>query len=359
MDSKFKQVFLELLRCGMEDIRPNSQLFTGLTPQDWNEVFRTVGKQTVIGVCFQAVRKLPPGFRPPQAILLPWMGQSLYIEAQSHKMLQVWQELQRRFTEAGIHPLLMKGLAVASCYARPASRQAGDIDLFVPEKYQEALRLVHQWNCETQHLPQHDSFDYQGIHIEMHPELISVPFKPRTGCRPVAVYWNDTELPTPDVHSTCLLLLSHAAKHFLVRGVGYRHLCDWAVFLQRFHSEIDTDLVLRETRRMGMYRFAVEFTAVAHRELHLSFPGLEKWLKDSREKYVRILIDSLETSGDIAMVNRTIGTLSLSQKIKFVKKAMARKPFWPQLFWKELYINVYPSMKRRFIRCTMFWKRKS
>lgn len=359
MDSKFKQVFLELLRCGMEDIRPNSQLFTGLTPQDWNEVFRIVGKQTVIGVCFQAVRKLPPGFRPPQSILLPWMGQSLYIEAQSHKMLQVWQELQHRFTEAGIHPLLMKGLAVASCYARPASRQAGDIDLFVPEKYQEALRLVHQWNCGTQHLPQHDSFDYQGIHIEMHPELISLPFKPRTGCRPTAVYWNDTELPTPDVHSTCLLLLSHAAKHFIKGGIGYRHLCDWAVFLQRSHSEIDTDLMLREARHMGMYRFAVEFTAAAHRELHLSFPGLEKWLKDSREKYVNLLIERMEESGDIATASVAISSMNFWQKIYFLRKVIERQSFWPQLFWRAWSKIVYVGIKKRMIRCTMFWKRKS
>lgn len=359
MDSKLKQVFLELLRCGINDSQPDTRLFTGLTLQDWTELYQMVSKQTVIGVCFQTVRKLPPDFRPPQAILLPWMGQNLYIEAQSHKMLQVWQELQHRFAEAGIHPLLMKGLAVATCYARPASRQAGDIDFFVPERYQEALRLVHQWNCETHHLPQHDSFDYQGIHIEMHPELISVPFKPRTGCRPAAVYWNDTELPTPDVHSTCLLLLSHAAKHFIKRGIGYRHLCDWAVFLQRFHSEIDTDLVLREARHMGMYRFVVEFTEAAHRELHLSFSGMEKWLKDSQGKYVQLLIERLEESGDIATANAAISSMNFLQRMYFLKKVIERKSFWPQLFWRTCSKIIYTGIKKRMIRCTMFWKRKS
>ena len=359
MNSKLNPIFLELLRCGIWDHPFNTQLADGLTPQDWNALYQTATKQTVIGVCFQAIRKLPIESRPPQAILFSWMGQSLYIEAQSRKMLQVWQELQQRFTTAGIHPLLMKGLSVAACYAHPFSRQAGDIDLFVPDKFQKALQLVQQWKCEIHHSPRHDSFDYLGIHIEMHPEVISVPFKLQTGCTPTNIYLNNTELQIPDVNTTSLLLLSHAAKHFLIRGIGYRHLCDWAAFLQRFHQEIDTDLVLHEAQQMGMYRFAVEFTEAAHRELHLSFPGLERWITDSQEKYVKILIEHLETSGDIATANISIFSMNFIQKVHFVIKTIPRRAFWPRLFWKELYKNIYPEMRRRFIRCIKFWKRKN
>ena len=124
-------------------------------------------------------------------------------------------------------------------------------------------------------------------------------------------------------------------------------------------STESTDLVLREARHMGMYRFVVEFTEAAHRELHLSFWGMEKWLKDSQGKYAQLLIERLEESGDIATANAAISSMNFLQRMYFLKKVIERKSFWPQLFWRTCSKIIYTGIKKRMIRCTMFWKRKS
>lgn len=348
MEESIKEAFLELLRSGLWGHEPDFRCLEGLGEADWQQIFRMAGKQTVIGVCIQAVFRLPEADRPPQAVLWKWIGQNLYVEARSRKMLEVWREIDALFVREGIQPILMKGLSVGCCYAKPLSRQAGDIDLFIPEGFDKALELVRRWGCPIDHKTHHDSFDYQGVHIELHPRMVVTSNRVGMECMAMVETLDGVTLRVPDAQMGSLLLLSHAARHFLIGGIGYRYLCDWAAYLNHYHAYIDTDRVCHELRKMGLAHFVADFTEVAHRELGLSFDGIDRWRKGAREKYVRRMSAELTAHGDFGAVNfkKTTGR-GTKDRLQLVWSIVRRRHYWPRMFWKKFPLFLYSRIKVR------------
>lgn len=346
MEESTRKAFLELLRSGLWGYEPDSNCFEGLSEEDWREIFRMAGKQTVIGVCIQAVFRLPVACRPPQVVLWKWIGQNLYVEAKNRKMLQVWKEIDSLFVCEGIQPVLMKGFSVGYCYAKPLSRQAGDIDIFIPENFDKALELVRKWGYLIDHKTHHDCFDYKGIHIEMHPRMVIASGQVNMECMPMFETLDGVTLRVPDAHMGSLLLLSHAARHFLIGGIGYRYLCDWAAYLNYYHAYMDTEKVLHEIRKMGLSHFVAEFTEVAHRELGISFDGMDRWREGAKEKYVHRLSEELMEYGDFGAVNfKKTTDRGITDRLQMVWSIVRRKHYWPRLFWKKFPVFIYSRIK--------------
>ena len=334
---RIEKAFLELVKCGIWGNQPDSSLFEQCTQCDWIEIYKMAGKQTVLGICLQSILKLPETDRPQATLLLQWVGASRYIEANMLKKLAVWKELDQQWTEAGYRPVVFKGLSVAQWYANPMSRQFSDIDVYIPERFKELIKTLKSSGIECKHKPQHETIEYKGVSIEIHPSIINVPCKPKIKSEIIEERINDEMvIRIPDLNTYSLILLSHAGGHFLVPGIGYRFLCDWAVFLKKNHANIDTDLVLREVKRMGMQRFAAEFTRLAEVKLGLHFDGIEKWTEGWDETYTRKLSRSLFTNGDFGAVNfkQKKKQNPIKESWDTYKNLKACKYYWPKLYWK-------------------------
>ena len=330
--------FLELMRSGIWGVAPNTALFEDLTEFDWLEIYMIAGKQTVLGICLKPIMELPDRLKPPTKLLLQWVGLNRYIEATNYKMLQTWKELNAMFMAAGITPVLFKGISVAKWYARPMSRQSSDIDIFIPEKFEEAIRLVKGAGLKCKHKPQHDSIVYKGIMVEIHPRIINSPFQPQLNMSlHEDVATNGVEIRVPDVNTYSLMLLSHAAGHFIIPGIGYRFLCDWAVYLKHNHEKINREYVFTEARRMGMQRFVIEFTKLAEVHLGLNFDGLSQWTNGSNVKYLWNLSDELFEQGDFGAVNFQKNYQGSRLKLGWhiLKSLFASRYYWPRLFWRR------------------------
>lgn len=334
---KNEDAFLELLRCGIWGKTPEPEFFKDLTQFDWLEIYMIAGKQTVLGICLKSIMDLPNNMRPPTKLLLQWIGINRFIEAENYKKIQVWKELNARFEAVGIAPVVLKGMSVAKWYAHPMSRQSSDIDIFIPEKFDECISILNNWGIACKHKQQHDTIVYKGVTIEIHPEIITTPYKPKMKFTIVNETVGDMSLRVPDANTNSILLLSHAAGHFLIPGIGYRFLCDWAVFLKNNHEKIDCELVLKEAGRMGMKRFVTEFSELARVELGLDFPGLEKWTEGSKKKYLIRLSEELFEQGDFGAVN--FQKDFNGNKFRFAwhifKSLLLSRYYWPKLFWKR------------------------
>jgi hypothetical protein len=71
----------------------------------------------------------------------------------------------------------------------------------------------------------------------------------------------------PDDFHHGLVLLVHTALHLTNTGIGLRHLCDWAVFVNRVD---DFEMVFKEKlQRCGLWRFAQLLTQLSVKYLHL------------------------------------------------------------------------------------------
>ena len=70
--------FLELLKCGLWGMVPDTNLFSGKV--DWTGIYDMAERQTVVGVCFDGVLLLPKEYLPKMDIVMEWVGQVNIIE---------------------------------------------------------------------------------------------------------------------------------------------------------------------------------------------------------------------------------------------------------------------------------------
>ena len=343
-NNKNECAFLELMRCGLWGTNPDISFFTGLTQSDWLDIYKIAGKQTVLGICLKPVINLPDDVKPSSDLLLQWVGLCRFVEANNRHKLQVWQELNAKFTEAGYTPVVFKGFSVAKWYTNPLSRQFSDIDIYIPERFNELIQWLKSSGISNKHMRQHDVIEYKGVTVEIHSSIINVPFKPKLKyCIVKDSISNGDIIQVPDVNMYSLVLLSHAAGHFFIPGIGYRFLCDWATFLKHNHKKIDRELVFREIEGMGMSRFVTIFTKLAEIQLGLKFDGLDQWTQGANTKYLLKFSERLFEHGDFGAVKfrNHFNKDTFKYKWNAAKNLIACRYFWPKFFWRRIPLYLF------------------
>ena len=71
----------------------------------------------------------------------------------------------------------------------------------------------------------------------------------------------------PDKFHHGLIILLHTANHLTNEGVGLRHLCDWAVFVNNFSNEEFINTFEKPLKETGLWRFAQLLTACSIKHL--------------------------------------------------------------------------------------------
>ena len=181
-------------------------------------------------------------------------------------------EVHEALSKNGIPYVVIKGVASASYYNKPTLRMMGDIDILVsPENILKADAALKAIGFNTK-----DSFNGNQKHIaykrrdglvcELHRSINGIP-KNAVG-KQIERYFNDifdksVEYKTSngvcivpsDFHHGLVLLL-HTATHLTNEGVGLRHLCDWAVFVNSFSNDEFISLFEKPLKDVGLWRFA-------------------------------------------------------------------------------------------------------
>ena len=181
-------------------------------------------------------------------------------------------EVHRVLSANNIPYVVLKGVASASYYSEPMSRTMGDVDILVsPENIVKADKLLKSIGFVTT-----DDVDGDDMHIgykrndgvscELHRRINGVPQNEAGDT--VNQYLADIfdkaqEQKTsngscivPSAFHHGLVLLLHTASHLTHEGVGLRHLCDWAVFVNSFSSDEFVSTFEKPLKEMGLWRFA-------------------------------------------------------------------------------------------------------
>lgn len=241
------------------------QLSRQLSSKEWRDVYEQAGKQTVVGIVFDGVQKLPKEQWPPQAVLFEWIGQTEQIKQQNRKVNAVLKELALLFNANSIRYAVVKGQIVGSYYFDPQLRQAGDIDYYVEEQdFERARQLIEStWDVSFEETEGHHhvEFEYKGVFFEQHHTLIKLYDKEKNE------YWRGlmkepfdsmemegvtvSVLP-PTLHSLYIFL--HLYHHLLELGVGLRQFCDWAAILHKCNWNIDHAAIRKRLEILGMLK---------------------------------------------------------------------------------------------------------
>lgn len=79
-----QDAFFALLRAGLW---PELEKQVSLdVPVDWDEIYRLVSEQSVLGLVLAGIDSLPNDLRPPKVELLQWIGEIQLLEQQNKEM---------------------------------------------------------------------------------------------------------------------------------------------------------------------------------------------------------------------------------------------------------------------------------
>ena len=113
---------------------------------------------------------------------------------------------------------------------------------------------------------------------------------------PCTIQGSECLVPSPFHHG--LIMLLHTASHLINTGIGLRHLCDWAVFVDEFSDEEFKEMFEEKLKTIGMWRFAQILTQLSI--VYLGMPSKE-WCGSSEQKYLETLMCDIFKSGNFGI----------------------------------------------------------
>lgn len=280
---------------------------------DWSELIGLARQQTVSGLIAEAIPGLPENIQPDmkERMQLHSVVTRIY---QSHSMLnRKLAQVKDLFEGNGIRSVLFKGQGLALNYPNPLSRQCGDIDIYVGEKnFLKAMDILEPGGVhdvsEYSH-SKHFHIDTDGVHVELHriAEILPGVLKDRrfqkwtvsklleSDLRNVEI--GDTAVSLPPVDFDALYIMNHAWHHFINGGIGLRQICDWSLYLHRFHKDIDQDQLEQNLKRFGLTRAWQVMGSIAVQKLGL--PASECPLYDGKgDACVEKVMDMIFNEGN-------------------------------------------------------------
>lgn len=203
---------------------------------------------------------------------------------------------------------ILKGLAAASYYPKPQERSLGDIDFLIdPAQRAEIEQLLEEngyENRDTDHIC-HVAFRKESAHLEMHFAIPGIPdgkpgeivrdfMKAAMAHRTTATF-DQWRFPAPEDLHHGLIILLHMQSHMLCEGLGLRHICDWACYVQKTKGEPFWPHLLDLFRRIGLLTYAEAITKTCSLYFHIACP---KWAEQIDESLCHALMQDILTGGN-------------------------------------------------------------
>lgn len=278
---------------------------------DHRELLRDAALHSVAPLAFDGfgdTDSLPP------EILEAWQKYALLSYQGSAKSFADHAALHNELCEQSIPYCILKGVASASYYPKPDLRMMGDVDFYVAEEdiprtllYFKAQGFPKPTKCDH-----HYGLDKDGRELELHFALPGTP-KGEKG-KILAKYTQDllqkavevkdaygTYLLPSDFHHGLILIL-HMQQHVKAAGIGLRHLCDYAVFLDKFTDEEFKALFFPALKDLGLLFFAQVMARVAHRFLSLPYRA---WMGDGDTALEDRMIEEILAAGNFGQKDDT------------------------------------------------------
>ena len=291
------------------------------TVKEWSDLYEESIRQAITGVLLAGLERLPKEQRPPQELLLEWIGISEQIRQTNINLTAKCIELQKKLSEAGVRTSILKGQGIAKLYQIGGKkedvrcnladlRQSGDIDIYVDCGREEALSLVQGEGIRVKEWDfKHAQLDvWKDVAVEMHYRVEVVLNiwrntklqkwfqKHQDAVHGSRFKVQDGEMMTPTVEFNVFYILLHIYRHFLYEGVGMRQIMDYYMVLRAVHgSRLLVHDNVDAVSSFGMERFAKGLMWVMHETLAMPRAWM-LWEPDEKEG--RFILDEVMTGGN-------------------------------------------------------------
>ena len=261
------QSFLTLLRAGLWNREPESDCFP-LSPEVWQRVYKLACKQTVEGIVYDGILRLPEHYFPPKQLLLNWVVRVYSIEERNKQVNEIACDKYDFFKMHHMQAFLMKGQGVAICYENPLHRMCGDIDLSFQDKkdFNRACRLVKENKIVIAKQAGFSAcYTWKGVFIELHQFFLDIsnPFlshylhrlQQQENDNSIFFEMNGRQVLLPSPVLTHLSVNTHILRHLLSFGISIRQLCDSARVYCMYHNSIDRQSLKEIYSKLHIYRW--------------------------------------------------------------------------------------------------------
>lgn len=268
--------------------------FTPPPDTDWVAVFRESCTQAVHVPAFHNCHK----WGVPSAVrqrIKPILRAHMLRNARSHAL---HTELHGLLTAHGVSYCMLKGAVSAYYYPEPSLRCMGDVDFYIhPSDIRSvcALMTANGFEIHDRGHPHHMTAYRQKHTYELHFEMPGIPDGPAGEViRRYQATLCEESVPTETEQATFvrpsdfhhgLIMLLHMQQHLLNEGIGLRHLCDWAVFvdcLDRPESDAFARLFRDRLEAAGLWRFACLVSLACERAVGLPH---RDWMGGNTDDY--------------------------------------------------------------------------
>ena len=344
------KAFFHLLKVALGQ---SKELPQKISRDEWEVVWCAAQRQTLVGVLFAGVERLPVEQRPPRELLLRWYSYAERIKHNNRLLNQRAVETVAYFKEEGFESCILKGQGVATYYPNPLLRTSGDIDIWLSGgrgAIHDFARAKVGLQGMTYHHIHYPLFDDAEVEVHTAPGYLSCPWiNSKLQC-----YFSETfseqasnsvkllgegEIAHPTVEFDLLFLLLHMYKHLIGQGIGLRQMMDYYYVLQQPIGEDARQRVICRFRKLKIMRFA-RATMYVMREVF----GLEEQylLVEPDEKVGQFLCDEMMQAGNFgkydARLERRHNETAWFRLVRSLKRNVRFFQYFPnEVFWNPFF----------------------
>ena len=264
-------LFMQALSAALKDEAVQWDL--EVTGKELLAVLALAESHRVLPMVYQTVHTAPAAAEADPAALARYRRSAMQMVMLQTRKTAEFLPLLEALREAGVDPIVVKGITCRNLYPNPDHRLSSDEDVLIPpENYEKCHEILRKFGLNT---PDPETGDYEvpyrgqqsSLYLEIHRSL----FPPESQAYGA---WNEfftnarsrreviDGIPTLHPTDHMLYLLCHAFKHFIHSGFGIRQVCDMILFANRFGSRINWLQLLECCREIRAEKFAAGLFAI-------------------------------------------------------------------------------------------------
>lgn len=234
---------------------------TDYTPDEifsWNDACGILATGKLTGIVYQKICQLPASFAPEPEVLNIWKTTVFQRGLRQMFSLQELKYVLQEAEKRGLHPIVFKGIALATLYPEANMRFSSDADILISSKERLSMETLLQElgylyvdGSSKDHVPVYKIQEGNRVlKIELHDCL----WEDYTGVQ--AEFLEELQLTAPEtlLHTTAcnipittlgyeqhlIYQIFHIAKHFAFEGLPLRYLVDITLYVNAYHQEINS-----------------------------------------------------------------------------------------------------------------------
>ena len=236
---------------------------------DWDAFYDFAKRQTLVGIVFDGIQRLPKAAAPRLDLLMRWLGMSQRVKMRNEVLNEATVAVYNSVRNAGYSCCVLKGQGNAVMYPNPSARMPGDVDVWVDAGRDDVRKLAHtlvenaDGRVGSESL-NHIGLTMGGITVELHSTpgfMANCIYNRRLQnwlrrnadlqCSNMVALPNGSgAVAVPTCAFNAVYQLYHLYHHYFYEGVGLRQVVDYYFVVVKSEERRVKGEVKSEERRV-------------------------------------------------------------------------------------------------------------